>query len=233
MPDLRRQLRDLTPEGIFEKLGDLVVHQGPPRAEMIAPFSFRRGDEDALQEAARTIADFMGLNDYVFSVSVEDLPSGIAGGTSPQSADDHVIPIVIDPSVAFFNDAVLGVLTHEIAHQYLHVHGISYGSGPDFTLDNEILTDVSCTYLGLGKLVLRGCVCEHRVSEIMTHVEYVRVYRSQVGYLEPQQPALVYLRVLAMLDRPLEEGLVGLNISARKLIEAAMLRFRAYLQPLS
>jgi hypothetical protein len=230
MQDLHHQLSELTPEGIFEKYDDLVIHRGPPSAELMQPFTFKRRDEDAMQDAARRIADFMGLRNHAFSVHITELPPGVAGCIAPEHADDAVVPIDISFHATFFNDAVLGILTHEIAHQYLHIHGVTYGEGEEHRFDNEVLTDVACTYLGLGKLVLRGCTCEHRVSEIMSHVEYVHVRREQVGYLEPQQHALVYMRVIHELNLPQEVWLPGLNLSARKLLEAASMRFRPVIE---
>lgn len=65
---------------------------------------------------------------------------------------------------------VAGVLAHEVTHVFLHRAGLSF---PELE-NNEILTDVTSTYLGAGWLTMNA----YRVD---------RRHRESLGYLTPQE----------------------------------------------
>lgn len=81
---------------------------------------------------------------------------------------------------------IAGVLAHEVTHVFLHRAGLGFAE----VEENEILTDVTATYLGAGWLTMNA----HRVSER---------HREQLGYLTPAEFGYVLgLRAIAFGEDP-------------------------------
>lgn len=165
-------------------------------------------DPLALNNAARKIADFVGIKDLVIiapTIHREDRAGHIDLGNTRDA-----VFIEIADDLPNFPLTVLATLAHELSHRYLQVRGISCGSGPEFHYHNEILTDVTAVFLGLGKLMLNGCTEEKAHQETKNgHVKTVTQVRT-VGYLEPEQFTFVYLLVCAMRNISPEEYESGL-----------------------
>jgi hypothetical protein len=98
--------------------------------------------------------------------------------------------------------STLATLAHEISHKYQEIYGISWGTGLSDEYHNEVLTDITAVFLGLGKLLLNGC--EHstatqtpifkdgnRYTQTTTHTH-------KCGYLTRKQLVFVYRLVCAM-----------------------------------
>jgi hypothetical protein len=187
-----------------ERVGAKVGYQS------FHPFSLSLALRDplALNKAAREIADFVGIKDLVViapTVHREDRAGHIDLGSTRDA-----LFIEIADDLLNFPLCVLATLAHELSHRYLQVHGISCGSGPEFHYHNEILTDVTAVFLGLGKLMLNGCTEEKtRQEEKNGQVQTVTQVKT-VGYLEPEQFTFVYLLVCAMRSIPPEEYESGL-----------------------
>ena len=52
----------------------------------------------------------------------------------------------------FVIEHILAILAHECTHNYLHYHRVNVSD----ELENEVLTDLTVAYLGLGSLYLDG-----------------------------------------------------------------------------
>jgi len=156
------------------------------------PSHFNPYDSLALNRTARDIARFAGLQDLV-TVATTAHPKDCAAHIDLADTHDGVF-VEIATDILDFPNSVLGTLAHEISHRFLHFHGLSCGQGPEFHHHNEILTDITGVFLGLGKLMVNGCTGEKKESTpsgVVTH-------RRTVGYLEPRQLTVVYLLVCAM-----------------------------------
>lgn len=166
---------------------------------MLEPFDVDPGDSISIQNAARTIATFIGLSDLTFVVSRTKQPTGVGGHVDLVDSEKDVF-IDIAPDVAESDSAVLATLSHEISHKYLHINRITWGSSVLDAYHNEVLTDVTAVFLRLGKLMLNGCV-----SSIMVRPhgdERMRSQQLKVGYLNPGQLAFTYKLVCAMRSTP-------------------------------
>jgi len=78
---------------------------------------------------------------------------------------------------------IAAILAHEITHVFLHRHNIRFSD----TLENEILTDTSAAYLGVGWL----CLNAYRKTE--SHHEYYSQTGEREGYTKTEEERLGYL----------------------------------------
>jgi hypothetical protein len=167
------------------------------------PSRFNPRDTLALNRTAKDLANFVGVNDLL-TVAATAHSENCAGHIDLGSTKDGVF-IEVAADLLDFPECVLATLAHEISHRYLHAHGLSCGTGPEFHYHNEILTDITAVFLGLGKLMLNGCVAERSYRESKNGRQQVTTQSRTVGYLEPGQLTFVYLFVCAMRDISSEE----------------------------
>jgi hypothetical protein len=182
--------------------------------KLLEPFFIMSRDLKGMQTAAKAIGDFVGLSDFTFIVSKSRLKKNIGGHIELNSQKEVFIEISED--TADYGPAIGATLAHEIAHKYLHLHGISIGTGPAYSYENEVLTDVTTIFLGLGKLVLNGC--EQRIIQEEERANStLRTTRShKSGYLTRNQFSFLYLLVCAMrgIDKyQYERGLTEQSLS--------------------
>jgi len=143
-----------------------------------------------IQQAARAIADFVGLCEARPIVAIATQEEGVGGHVTLNHDREFYIELSRDTMA--FRDATLATLAHEVTHKY--ENGIEYQTGPTGEYENEVLTDIAAVFLGLGKLLLNGCVA--RGPAITEHLLGERILKS--GYLDRQQLAYVYCVVCAV-----------------------------------
>jgi hypothetical protein len=153
--------------------------------KILEPFPVDTEDSLSIQKAAKTIANFVGLNNLVFIVAIINQEFNVGGHIELNNNAKEVF-IEISPKILKSQDAVLAVLAHEITHKYMQINAISCGTGPLHEYENEILTDITSIFLGLGKLMLNGC---ETVKE-REHSNYT--VRFQIGSLVKKKIAFVY-----------------------------------------
>jgi hypothetical protein len=173
------------------------------------PSDFDSADLLALNRIARVIADSVGVKDRL-TVTPTVHPKDCAGHIDLGDTAEGVF-IEVAEDLLEFPDCVLATLAHEISHRYLHLHGVSCGTGPAFHYHNEILTDITAVFLGLGKLMLNGCTGQREFRSTSGVVTHTRT----VGYLDRQQLTFVYLLVCEMrniLTEEYEEGLLPIAV---------------------
>ncbi len=126
----------------------------------------------ATQHLARRIALHYRLSFATVIVSFSStLP--VPGRVELSRTNDFYIEIHSDHR--WQPSSIAAILSHEIAHIFLHAHSIKV----EPTFNNEVLTDTTATYLGCGVLILNGLVeTEQRVS-----AEKVKVNQRHFGYL--------------------------------------------------
>ncbi|MGI6558101.1 MAG: hypothetical protein ACOX20_03805 [Limnochordia bacterium] len=168
---------------------------------ILEPFQVER-TVIGLQAAARTIADFIGLNEYMFVVAVVNLDGKAAHIELTRSGREVFIEIS-EHLMSVSGPGVLAALSHEICHKYLHHHGLDI-SEMHRAYENEVLTDLCAVFLGLGKLILNGCKFRttHHTSNSVESTTF------DIGYLSRKQLAAVYNLVCAMrnISRSVAEG---------------------------
>lgn len=178
--------------------------------QMIEPFPLNSKNIIAIQAAAKKIAEFIGLKGLTFIIATAKQKEKTVGHIELKYGEKEVF-IEISDGILEFNDAVLATLAHEITHKYLHVNGISCGIGPVFEYENEILTDITTVFLGLGKLVLNGCECKHVRQEQITNGVNTITQTLKSGYLDRSQMAFVYRLICAMRKIPSRDYERGLS----------------------
>lgn len=142
-----------------------------------------------------------------------------------QSAGTEVF-VQISPDLFGFPSAVLGAISHEIAHKFLHTNSISWGGGPADHYHNEVLTDIAGVFLGLGKLMLNG----HHVERTSERASGTTIHTRKVGYLEGNQLAFVYLLTCHMRQLVQKDFYNDLTPHSASIVRQQEAIFRSYFQ---
>jgi hypothetical protein len=171
------------------------------------------GDVNKLQGAAKEIADFVGLDWLTFVVSITKQRANVAGHVELSYSGNNVF-IEISDSMRNFEDAVVATLAHEITHKYMQVNNISAGTGLAHEYENEVLTDITSVFLGLGKFMLNGSEEEKTHQAVKADGIYNVTETRRCGYLTRQQLAFVYRLVCAMRNISKQDMLSNLSSTA-------------------
>lgn len=166
----------------------------------LEPFSLDTSDIIAIQNAGKKIATFVGLKDLTFLISTVKQKENVAGHIELNNNPDKNVFIEICESILKSQDAVLATLAHEISHKFLHIHGIDCGIGPQHIYENEILTDITAIYTGLGKIMLNGCQWSSVHTEKHGDTTHTITETLKTGYLNVDQLATVYNIICAIRD---------------------------------
>lgn len=178
--------------------------------QMLEPFSVNSRDIIAIQIAAKKIAEFIGLHGFTFIVATVKQKEKVGGHVELKYGEKEVF-VEISDDILKFENAVLATLAHEITHKYLHINGISCGTGLIHEYENEVLTDIATVFLGLGKLMLNGCECQNVRQEYVPEGTRTITETLKSGYLDRNQLAFVYRLVCAMRRIPSAEYERGLS----------------------
>ena len=135
----------------------------------------------AVQHLAGAIANHLQLPTGCIIVMFRKIDSP---GRVELSREDNYI---VELSSKYLNDFqdIPAVLAHEITHVFLHRHGIRF---PD-TFENEILTDTTAVYLGVGWLSLnayRETTRQERRGFFQNEV-HTETTEEKLGYLTPEE----------------------------------------------
>ena len=192
-----------------------------------------RPDIIEIQRAASRIAHFVHLDKLTFLVTFRPLRKHVAGSIELRKGQKEVI-VDVDPLLQDNPDGLRAVLSHEIAHKVMHTHGISAGHGPSFEFENEVFTDITAVFMGLGKLMLNGCQTERveRSSHIegLERIERVTTHSLKLGYLNLDDLAFVYSLVCAMRRVDPMDILSDLTPAARASVRTAQSVWRRYFE---
>lgn len=195
--------------------------------EMLPPFSLNPNDPIAIQAAAKKIAEFVGLQDITFIIATAKQEDKV-GGHIELKPEESTIYVEISKEMKKFHATVLAVLAHEITHKYLQVNNISCGAGPFYQYENEILTDITTIFLGLGKLMLNGCECQNIREENVPGGTRIITETVKAGYLDRSQLAFVYRLVSAMRRIPAKVYEPGLSTEAAHTLQECETQYRYY-----
>ena len=176
-----------------------------------------------IQAAAKHIAEFVGLTGLTFVVGVAKQKLNVGGHIDLKSSGPDVF-VEIDSDTLSFSDAVAATLCHEICHKWLQVNGISC----PVEIENEILTDITTVFLGLGKIMLNGCLCVNIHTETLPNATRTVREEKKSGYLDRDQLAFVYRLVCAMRNIPASEYLRDLSADAVHAIHSCDASFGHY-----
>ncbi|WP_010245248.1 CpXC domain-containing protein [Acetivibrio cellulolyticus] len=164
-------------------------------------------DNDAIDSVANKIANFLDLPNKIH-VNIDDLSFDTGGSIRPTS--DYNVTINLNKNSLKMKDAVLGVLAHELTHQYLFNHGIDLRHKS--ILDNELLTDIAAIYLGLGNLILNA----HRNEKTVYKNKQEVTYKMEIGYVKTFYLGFVYKTICSMRNIP--ENVYNAQLSSQSKI---------------
>jgi hypothetical protein len=207
-------LSDELVESLIDKITRLERHAGARmHHRLISPLRHSSYDAISLQRSAKEIATFVGLERYTYIVSHLKQKENV-GGHVDLSVPDNDVFIEVEAGALAFPDTVDVILCHEICHKWLQVRGIH-----GFTnRENEILTDVTCVFLGFGKIILNGCATAYEVSTPVANGVQRHREAMAVGYLNREQFAFVYRLVCAMRRIHSSQYMSGLSADAIRAI---------------
>lgn len=156
------------------------------------------GDETALQYVASSIAIHIGVIliptvKYDWGLKMEPEVAG-------QIRSAIYLPYI---QIPFFHVgkkySLGGILAHEMTHALLCSKGISL----EDSKENELLTDLTAVFVGLGKLLLNGYLSEG----------------GGWGYLSPDLIAYCFKKVCSLYAIDIETAMENLTSEARELVE--------------
>jgi hypothetical protein len=195
-----------------KKLGDKVSYKP------LEPFPININSIVDIQKAGRKIADFLGLKGLTFVITKIKQKDKVGGNVELEYMGKDVF-VEISNNVGEFEESVLATLAHEITHKYMHMNNISSGYGKIHEYENEIFTDITAVYLGLGKLMIDGCEV-NKTSTINKKGEtYEQTKKLQVGYLKRDELGFVYRLVCAMRGISNKVMLSNLTYGAKSAIK--------------
>lgn len=205
-------IKDYLEKIIFleKRIGDKTKYQ------ILEPFTLKSNDILEMQFVAKTIAEFIGLTGFVFIVAIAKQREKVGGHIELKYGEKEVF-IEIAEEVAEDQASIQSTLAHEITHKYLQINSISCGTGPLNDYENEILTDITAVFLGLGKLMLNGSGVKIEYQKQTENITNKVV--TDIGYLNKEQLAFVYRLICAMRKIPSQVMLSGLSMKARASIE--------------
>lgn len=154
------------------RLGENLIHP------LLEPFEFKSYNIIEVQEAGKLIAKHIGLSDLTFIISYSQQKSTVAGHINLNNSKD--VFIEIDNKFENNYQIVLAILAHEICHKYLHINKIKLF--PDY--ENEILTDITTVYTGLGKISLNGCITKSVSSDYYNNAIHTTTTTQKSWVLE-------------------------------------------------
>jgi len=228
-------------EWFNSRLAQLVLATGPIRPTEGDEFLFApspgfygliaQGSADALNEGMRVVADHIGARSRP-TVHVRR-----TGGSISTARQDFIAveaaaapgfiswdgPAHSNVTIAEVNrhsHYLLGaILAHEMAHHYLHFHGVRL---PDMK-DNEVFTDFTAVVIGLGRLILNGYMAESRSSS--SDGEAIE-YSYRLGYLCPEDVAIVLAKVCVHRGIEARVAIQNLRPDAARLLRPEIMRER-------
>jgi len=137
----------------------------------------------AVQSVAGAIVRHLQLPTGCIIVSFRDIENPGRVELTPE--DDYLV----DLNSKYRNDPrdIAAILAHEVTHVFLYRHGIRMTD----TLENEILTDTTAVYLGVGWLSLNAYRLtedrqERYIAPDMREVR-IRTTEERLGYLTPEE----------------------------------------------
>jgi len=173
---------------------------------MMTPPTTLLPDLVELQTIAKQIAEFVGLGDFTFNIGPVTLPEKI-GGHIDLSTNEQVVHVEVHGELMTFPGVAAATLCHELCHKWLQINGLRLDVGRD----NEILTDITTVFLGLGKIMLNGCKAATTRYERLHNGTRTVTETKTVGYLDRDQLAFVYRMVCSMRAIPRSDFMADLN----------------------
>ena len=195
--------------------------------QMLEPFSLDSTDIIDIQTAGKKIAEFIGLHGFTFIVATAKQKKKVGGHIELNYGEKEVF-VEISDGILKFSNAVLATLVHEISHKYSHLNGISCGTGPVHEYENEVLTDITAVFLGLGKLMLNGCECQNVHQEQISGGINTITDTLKSGYLDRSQLAFVYRLICAMRKIPSKVYDRGLTLDSIQALKECNLHYGDY-----
>jgi hypothetical protein len=189
---------------LLEQTAGAQVHY-----RVMPPLTVPFQDSVAIQSVAKKITEFIGLAGFTFIIAITKQKKNVAGHIDLSTGGKEVF-VEVDSEMMKFPDAVAATLCHEACHKWLQINCIE----SPVESDNEILTDITSVFLGLGKIMLNGCKTANVREEKTPNGTSTFTETMTAGYLDRDQLAFVYRLVCAMRSISTSDLMEGLNAEA-------------------
>ncbi len=202
--------------------------------KLLEPNEIVLSDLFSLQRAAKTIARFIGIDQFNFVIVPAELSENTAGQID-LSVDKNEVKIEISKKQLEHPEAVHATLAHEITHKFLQFHNIHIGNNLVHQYENEILTDLTAVFLGLGKLMLEGCHVEEVTESSYYNFDSASTTTTSTtithytGYLKMEQLGFIYLFVCTMRKIPSLEYMRNLRSDVKIMLEVVQSEHSSYI----
>ena len=183
---------------------------------------FNASDIVSIQNLTRDIANFMGLKDFTFIVGIAPQKKNVGAHIDLFNNTDKDIFIELSPDVSKHKEAILATISHELSHKLLAINSLEISVGspqPLYIQENEVLTDITAIYFGLGKFMLNGCECEYTEKKHKgSHIETI-THSMKTGYLTAEQFSFIYAFICGMRQINLSDSEKFLNKRAKNILK--------------
>lgn len=194
--------------------------------KMLESFQVNTNNIIDVQHAAGRIGKFIGLKSINFVVSFTRQEPNTAGHIELNS-DEKETQIFLNYKERKSSNALLTTLSHEISHKYLYDKNIRCNDTKVYVKENEVLTDITAVFLGLGKLMLNGCKTINVSEELKGNGGKV-ITNTTRGYLSLAQLAFVYLLICSMRNISEIDYEHGLSNNALQHVKQCKQNYRNY-----
>jgi len=198
---------------IAEKIQLLNQKIGLLRSDLIIPISAIDSSSIlSIQKCGKTIANHLNLPKLTFIISYAKQKANVGGHIQLDNSNE--VFIEIDAAYKYEPEMVLSILAHEICHKFLQKNNIRLF--PE--LENEILTDLTTVYTGLGKLSLNGCEKTTVTKTKIGNQIQTRTQTKKTGYISRDDFAFAFALVSKMRNNQKKEALKDLSPEARSIV---------------
>jgi len=204
-----RLAADQVARDILEKLA-LLERTAGVRAHyrILDPLPLHSTDVSALQTAARMIGDWIGLRNAMFHISVGDA-AGVAPGLS-RGSDQEDFNVQLPKEAVANPTHAMAALAQEVSHAYLIKGNITAGLHSPGPVSGRAFLDITAIFLGLGKLILNGCVGSDARRDPLKALPPC--------HLSPLYLAFTHRATCSMRGLDYEQHLVGLSPAAVEIL---------------
>ena len=205
-------------ESFLEKITVLEKSLGSfAKFNFYKPIEFNPSDIVSIQKLGKSMAEFVGLSDLTFIITIVSQKKNVAGHIDLSDTGNDVF-IEISTDVAKYKDAILATLAHEISHKILALKGIRISVGspePIFVKENEVLTEITAVYSGFGKQMVNGCECSISHEESTINGSQRITESIKTGYISKEHFSFIYLMICSMRKIEKRDYLSGINFSGK------------------
>ena len=193
-----------------------------------------QGTTKALNEGIKILADFIGIRTCPIIEEWRGSSNPLVTITHDWMADNVPAGLIkyhgpfhskIELNITNKHSPYImgAILAHELTHHYLDTKNVRLTE----TEDNEKLTDLTTSFLGLGKLTLNGY---EPISWELARNGQSTTYTYNVGYLSPYEMAMIHFYITKYRALTIDSAVKELSDKSLELFDSVKEIYKVYSQ---